>query len=512
MPINKCINQTWKDRNPPDDKFRKIWIESWQTENPGWTYRLWDDMEIAAFVRDEFPRFFPIWYSYPQAIMRVDAWRYLLLKKFGGLYVDLDFACLRPLDEWLLVEDHFCVADQGNGELCNAFMWAPSPNLAFLSDIELELKMHSNTGHVLSATGPGFLTHYAKSRETLIERLPTELVYPLPFWAYDECKALGKLPVSDVSMRLPGAGAVTFWSHSWASQSDTKPTMPPRMKSGGGGIPSEDRVLVACLTCEPTHDGDLRWQDEPVAGIDVVRVNFRADGGDPWSNSDIPAERVEALIEDLSMEVNYDWFFICTDHTYVALNRLRDLLDPDWDGVCDSRYQKDGRIDLRAGTLLSKQALDILREIPKTGSRAGFGEVLGQIYADCGILWKSTRMLQRDAFHIPSSGNDLVTAHVSKPQELALIHKVLTSEPQRVVATAHPSWRDKLVFFTGGLYVREKGGGFGTWETFRDDKLRLIWSSGVQEVLVPLPSTDSGATDKGILLSMENAKYLFPIF
>lgn len=38
------------------------------------------------------------WDSFPRVIYRVDAVRAMYLHRYGGLYFDLDFWCLRPLE------------------------------------------------------------------------------------------------------------------------------------------------------------------------------------------------------------------------------------------------------------------------------------------------------------------------------------------------------------------------------------------------------------------------------
>jgi inositol phosphorylceramide mannosyltransferase catalytic subunit len=46
----------------------------------------------------------PLYEAYPEAIQRVDAARYVILREFGGVYADLDLQCLRPIDALLDAE------------------------------------------------------------------------------------------------------------------------------------------------------------------------------------------------------------------------------------------------------------------------------------------------------------------------------------------------------------------------------------------------------------------------
>ena len=40
-----------------------------------------------------YPELIPVYESFPYAVQRWDAIRYLILYTFGGLYVDLDYEC-----------------------------------------------------------------------------------------------------------------------------------------------------------------------------------------------------------------------------------------------------------------------------------------------------------------------------------------------------------------------------------------------------------------------------------
>ncbi len=218
----RCIHQTWKDRDPPPRLFRQEWSASWRELNPGWDFKFWTNRDIAAFVENEYPDFFPTWLLYPKSIMRIDAWRYLLLKLHGGLYVDLDFLCLHPLDEWLSVTDRMLCGDEGGGSCCNAFLWAPAPNLPFFDGIEEALIRTETLPNVIHATGPGFLSGYAAERSTLLEIAPRELLYPVAWHEHALLEELKDQPRSALADIYPQAKAMTFWSASWVEEAQRR--------------------------------------------------------------------------------------------------------------------------------------------------------------------------------------------------------------------------------------------------------------------------------------------------
>lgn len=96
MSIPRIIHQTWKSVDVPA-RFQAA-ARSWRDRHPGWEYVLWTDADIDRFVRDHFPGLVALFQRYPDQIQRVDAFRYLLLSRVGGVYADLDIECLRSLE------------------------------------------------------------------------------------------------------------------------------------------------------------------------------------------------------------------------------------------------------------------------------------------------------------------------------------------------------------------------------------------------------------------------------
>lgn len=74
-------------------------IESCRALHSNWTHFLWTDAIAADFMEQHHPDIFPHYRAYKQSIQRANVLRYALLNHFGGVYVDLDVSCLRPLDD-----------------------------------------------------------------------------------------------------------------------------------------------------------------------------------------------------------------------------------------------------------------------------------------------------------------------------------------------------------------------------------------------------------------------------
>ena len=120
------------------------------------------------FIKSKHPDFLDTYDQYPHNIQRVDAVRYFILYQFGGLFVDLDFECLKNVEP--LLQDTECVfglepkthGQRLNKEniVCNAFMAATKKNY-FFSKICADLKQYNPVDdqkhgwqNVLESTGP----------------------------------------------------------------------------------------------------------------------------------------------------------------------------------------------------------------------------------------------------------------------------------------------------------------------------------------------------------------------
>ena len=217
----KTVHFTWKDNAPPADIFPSWWRESWL--EPGWESRLWTDRDIGDFIETLPQKLRTLLQTYPRAIMRADAFRYLVLKQSGGLYVDLDFVNLSEMT-WLTEIDQFACADQGDGQFCNALLWAPEPGDPFFDGIEESLLSRADEKNPVSATGPRFLTAHASGKS--FHQIPREWVYPVAWDNAEEINRAKVLGLEGLKQRYPNARAIHIWSSSWFAQCDPAAAMP----------------------------------------------------------------------------------------------------------------------------------------------------------------------------------------------------------------------------------------------------------------------------------------------
>ena len=65
--------------------------------NPTYKHKLWDDKKVDAFVKKNYPEYLPFIQKFPSRMYLVDFVRYLILKKEGGVYMDLDVITKKSL-------------------------------------------------------------------------------------------------------------------------------------------------------------------------------------------------------------------------------------------------------------------------------------------------------------------------------------------------------------------------------------------------------------------------------
>ena len=102
--IPKIIHQMWDTYRVPDQFIP--WIKTVVEKHPSWQYWFWTQGDARCLLRKFFPDYVDMYRNYVGPIFKSDAIRYFILYQFGGIYMDLDFEVLRPLDD--LIEDTDC--------------------------------------------------------------------------------------------------------------------------------------------------------------------------------------------------------------------------------------------------------------------------------------------------------------------------------------------------------------------------------------------------------------------
>jgi len=114
--IPKIIYQTWKTQNLPP-QVKKIQSKMMKI-NPGYDHSIYTDSQMEDFISSNFDKeiketFFRI----NHIVSRADFWRYLILYKNGGVYLDIDSEIVKPLDTMISEEDKGIMTAEKNKDL-----------------------------------------------------------------------------------------------------------------------------------------------------------------------------------------------------------------------------------------------------------------------------------------------------------------------------------------------------------------------------------------------------------
>lgn len=163
--LPKNIFQTWEDKGFPKG-MRKA-MQSWQDLNPDWNYCFFTKEDRRAFIQAYFPK--EILDAYDALIpgaYQADLWRYCVLYRYGGIYVDAKLILRKPVDTWLkqgvnciLVKDKFKKRSH-KAYILQCFIIAPPRHEVLKGAIDRSVKNIKNCDYgidVLSITGPGVM-------------------------------------------------------------------------------------------------------------------------------------------------------------------------------------------------------------------------------------------------------------------------------------------------------------------------------------------------------------------
>jgi len=97
--IPKIIHQYVKSKENISNHIQNN-INSWKSLNSNWEYRLYDYSDMKNFMENEYSKLVDLWnvLDYDE---KIHMWKYAVLDKVGGAYINANCYCTKPIDEWL---------------------------------------------------------------------------------------------------------------------------------------------------------------------------------------------------------------------------------------------------------------------------------------------------------------------------------------------------------------------------------------------------------------------------
>jgi mannosyltransferase OCH1-like enzyme len=166
--IPRIFHQIWVGPDPFPEEYAR-YQETWLAHHPGWELRFWTEENLPGDLRR------------PEAAERLRApaeraniLRLELLWRFGGVYTDTDFECLRSIEP--LIEDaDFFISLAKPGRVNNALMGSIAGH-PLLDEALDRLQPREFFGHDKAATGTRFLD------TLLLDRPEVTLIAPEHFY------------------------------------------------------------------------------------------------------------------------------------------------------------------------------------------------------------------------------------------------------------------------------------------------------------------------------------------
>jgi mannosyltransferase OCH1-like enzyme len=157
------IYQTWHTKEDLLPNMREC-VETLKAQNPEFIHHLFDDDDCRDFITDNFSK--DVINAYDSLIpgaYKADLWRYCILYKRGGVYMDVKYKCADDVKLIDLVDKEYYVEDRPQHEnrgVYNAVMICEKGDPKLLKAIysivdHVKQKYYGETP--LSPTGPGLL-------------------------------------------------------------------------------------------------------------------------------------------------------------------------------------------------------------------------------------------------------------------------------------------------------------------------------------------------------------------
>lgn len=206
--IPKIIHQIWIGGPVPEifKPLNRTWVQRYLGR--GWRYKLWTDEDVKDFPMQN-REFYD---ATDNPGVKSDLLKWEIIHRYGGVYVDMDHECLRPLDILHYVYDFYtCLQPLDSGLLqLGAALFAATPGHPILKHCIDTVKDDWHHKGAPTKTGPLHFTksflHTAAQAGGVVAALPSFYMYPLTVKDVD---------INYAGWKRGGAYAVHWWARSW---------------------------------------------------------------------------------------------------------------------------------------------------------------------------------------------------------------------------------------------------------------------------------------------------------
>lgn len=222
--IPKKVHRIWLawDPNRPELPQRYQEYDTiFKAKFASWEIIEWDIAKVDQFIQKEYPTFWCVYNRY-SPVKKHDAARYLILKKYGGVFLQHSLVFKKDIEPLLRGATAVFLEESA---IANTIWtnFAMIPNHPILANIEDVLRKRKDL-RVLEATGPNVITYLVrqymkKTNDSSVRILPPKYMTPFDWDQKNQPEIKAKCIDSYEGCfeLFPEAYAFTTWSKSWSN-------------------------------------------------------------------------------------------------------------------------------------------------------------------------------------------------------------------------------------------------------------------------------------------------------
>ena len=203
MKIPRIFHQIWLGRQPMPIEFLE-WQKTWTNFNPGWDLKLWTEDNL-------FPTRWPDLVRKAHGYAHLsDIYRYEILLREGGIYIDTDFECLKPIEPLIADREAFVALKNCHPTIINSAISGGVPSHPLFR--QLVEDMGSANMEDKHSLGSPYLTSHVEKLSDLNARkglrlIPASLMNPSAYEFHEERRYRKE--------DFPKAYCLHHWSSQW---------------------------------------------------------------------------------------------------------------------------------------------------------------------------------------------------------------------------------------------------------------------------------------------------------
>lgn len=155
--IPKIIHQIWVGPKPQPEEAARF-TASWREHHPGWEMHLWTDENVPQDLLNQ-----GIYEETSNLSQKADILKHELMNRFGGVYVDIDFECLRNIEPLLAGVSYFYGEELPGRPALGILGSTPGHPFSRWCQERIPDLWPWQPGRILDETGPDFFARAVES-------------------------------------------------------------------------------------------------------------------------------------------------------------------------------------------------------------------------------------------------------------------------------------------------------------------------------------------------------------